>query len=173
MDVTISRATESDWHIIESVFADAVERQKNENPLTRWTADTIKRENLMPDFGIECFSIAYVEGKPAGVIAITDENSYVYPDIPKGKSLFIRWLAVKQEFAKAKISTRLIDYAKDMCTTQYLPLLLEIQRIRKVQEFYLSHGFRICGKFFDKRTPALLQQLIWDGDNLVSNATGS
>lgn len=162
MNISIYQATEADGETIHSILLDAVERQKNENPLTSWTEETIQRSNLMPDFGIECFFIAYVDSNPAGLIAITKTNKYVYPDIVEGESLFIRWIAVKREFAKLGISTKLIDYAKNMLlASKGESIRLEIQRIRKVQDFYLSQGFNICGKFFDKRTPALLYQLIW------------
>lgn len=51
----IRTANRDDWDKIHEVLEDAVDRQKNGNPLIAWTMDTIKKENILDDFPIDDF----------------------------------------------------------------------------------------------------------------------
>lgn len=66
--LNIKSANADDWDKIYEVLDDAVERQKNVNPLIAWTMDTIKKENILDDFPISDFFIAFDDTEPVGIM---------------------------------------------------------------------------------------------------------
>ncbi|WP_373854702.1 GNAT family N-acetyltransferase [Clostridium arbusti] len=94
------------------------------------------------------FYIDYQNRVPVACIAITDLDTKYWPEIPKGKSLYIHKLAVKREFAGKGISKELINFAKHLSIRNginSLRLDCNLQR-NKLKMLYENKGFIYAGK---------------------------
>ena len=144
--ISITPATQNDTPIIEEILLDAVNwLDATGKPL--WRKDQITWERLSKDFAASDFQIAYVDGKPAGCMAVIDYDPIVWPHIEKGKSLFIHKLAVKRFAAGQGISSALIAYAKTMCVDRelaHLRLDCDLGRA-SLRALYESNGFTCVG----------------------------
>lgn len=161
----IRPANRDDWDKIHEVLEDAVERQKNGNPLIAWTMDTIKKENILDDFPIEDFFIAFDDLEPVGIIAVTDEHQRVYPHIGKGQSLYVRWFVVKRKAKGSNVAQTLLNLAINSSLKRRLPLRLETNRFnKKLVQYYKSKGFVEDGRYFDEKWRAHQQLFLYKSE---------
>lgn len=159
----IRTANRDDWDKIHEVLEDAVDRQKNGNPLIAWTMDTIKKENILDDFPIDDFFIAFNGTEPVGIIAVTDEHRRVYPHIEKGQSLYVRWFVVKRKVKGSDVAQTLLNLAINRSLEEKLPLRLETNRFnKKLVEYYKSKGFVEDGRYFDEKWRAHQQLFLYN-----------
>ena len=145
--MTIRRAAEADIPAIEEILADAV-RWMDENGLHRWemrnvTWAALSRYDQAHDFYIACEGVT-----PAACMAVVDDDSSFWPDIPKGESLFLHKVAVKRAFAGRGISKQLIDFAKEIaCTRGIRAIRLDCHQDRnKVRALYERKAFAVWRK---------------------------
>lgn len=150
----IRTANRDDWDKIHEVLEDAVDRQKNGNPLIAWTMDTIKKENILDDFPIDDFFIAF-----------TDEHRRIYPHIEKGQSLYVRWFVVKRKVKGSDVAQTLLNLAINRSLEEKLPLRLETNRFnKKLVEYYKSKGFVEDGRYFDEKWCAHQQLFLYKSE---------
>ena len=143
-NITIKQANENDIPVIEDILLDAVNWLESINqPL--WNAEQIKWERLSKQFSPDNFYIAYINNEPAGCMALVDYDPFFWPDIDKGKSLFIHKLAVKRFASNKGISTALFEYAVNKCREKNIKTLrLDTDGNRKkVVNLYKNFGFDI------------------------------
>ena len=98
--VDIITATEQAIPVIEDILLDSG-RWPDPAGKAIWREDQIKWERLSREFRASDFHIALLDGKPAGCVAVVDVDPIFWPEIEKGRSLFIHKLAVKR-FAAGK-----------------------------------------------------------------------
>ncbi len=158
MDIRIRRATVRDIPIVEGILLDAVEwLERIGNPL--WTRTQATWDWLSQSFEIGDFCIATIDDEPIGCMALADSDRVVWPQIPKGQSLFIHKLAVKRCAAGQGVSAALIDYAKRACIQRGIHILrLDTQYSNdKLRGLYERHGFVFAGRtlLYDKYDVAL------------------
>jgi len=111
--ITVSYAAEPDIPAIESVYADVVDWLDGRG-LSQWSKDHVTWAGLTGHFGYRLgdFCVASLDGTPAGCMILMDHDPLFWPEIEKGRSLYIHKLAVKRFAAKKGVSAALIDYAK-------------------------------------------------------------
>ena len=142
--VEIIRASEKKIPIIEDILLDCV-RWLDSIGQPLWREEQVKWMRLSKDFEASDFYITLLDGKPAACMAIVDYDPEFWPDIEKGKSLFIHKLAVKRFAAGKGISDALISHAKTMCIEKGISFLrLDCHAlIPKQRAVYERNGF-IC-----------------------------
>jgi GNAT superfamily N-acetyltransferase len=141
--ITIKQAEDADIPIIENILTDTVVWLDSiGEPM--WNVNQVQWECLSKDFSASNFHIAYLDGVPAGCVALIDYVDY-WVDLVKGESLVINKLAVKRFAAGKGVSSALISYAKSMCTkigVSTLRLGCPQERY-KLRALYERNGF-IC-----------------------------
>jgi len=142
--VKIVTASEKDIPVIEDILLDTV-RWLDSIGKPLWREGQVKWERLSKDFALSDFRIALLDGIPAACAAVVDHDPEFWPDIEKGRSLFIHKLAVKRLAAGKGLSGALIDHAKDMCVDRGIPMLrLDCHAlIPKLRAVYERNGF-VC-----------------------------
>ena len=151
--ISIIQAREADIPVIEGVLLDAV-NWLTEMGQPLWGADEVTWESLSasPQHGsnyvsgnykADDFYIAYLDGAPAGCMALIDYDPFFWPGVRRGESLFIHKLAVKKAARKSGASGALIDFAKEQCAARGVnSLRLDTDATRpKTRAFYERHGF--------------------------------
>lgn len=144
----IKQAGENDILIIEEILLDSVIWMKKNKLQNQWDEESIKWNSLSKDYQINDFYINYQNRVPVACIAITDLDTKYWPEIPKGKSLYIHKLAVKREFAGKGISKELINFAKNLSIRNginSLRLDCNLQR-NKLKMLYENEDFIYAGK---------------------------
>ena len=144
----IKQAEEHDILAIEEILLDSVMWMKKNNLQNQWNENSIKWNFLSKDYQINDFYIYYHNGMPVGCIAITDLDTKYWPEIPKGKSLYIHKLAVKRVGAGKGVSKELINFAKNLSLKNGIDTLrldCNLQR-NKLRMLYENEGFIYAGK---------------------------
>ena len=142
--IEIRKASEADIPVIEDILLDVVNwLDSTGNSL--WTKEQVSWKRLSKDFSPEDFCIAYLDGEPAGCMALVDYDPLFWPEIPKGESLFIHKLAVKRRAAGKGVANALIGFAKDECIKRNMDYIrLDCHQFRyKVRKIYENEGF-VC-----------------------------
>lgn len=140
----IKQATIEDTSVIEEILFDAIEWMRRNKLDNLWNEQNSSWQSLSKQYKINQFYICYVDGKPAGCVAITDYDKKYWPDLKTKEALFIHKLAVKREFAGNGVSTQLIEYAKKMAENQNIKdVRLDCNRDRKkLRSLYEKQGFK-------------------------------
>lgn len=144
----IKQAEEHDFLVIEEILLDAVTWMEKNNLQNQWNENNTKWDSLSKDYTINDFYIDYHNGVPVGCIAITDLDTKYWPEIPKGKSLYIHKLAVKRVSAGKGVSKELINFAKNLSLKKginSLRLDCNLQR-KKLRMLYENEGFIYAGR---------------------------
>jgi len=123
IDITIKQACINDIKAIEEIYLDVVNWLDSINkPL--WSKEQVSKERLLKDFLPEEFYIAYINNNPAGCMVLQDYAPFFwFEPIEKGKSLFLRRLAVKRFASGKNFSRYLLDYAVNKCREQNIKTL--------------------------------------------------
>ena len=142
--ITIKQATESDIPIIEDIMNDVITFLDSIGQ-PQWVKENVTQQGLAKYFTIDNFYIAYIDKIPMGCLAIVDYDPTFWPDIEKGKSLYIHKLAVKRCGAKKGVSKALIDFVKAMSVELGInQVRLDTHQLRpKVRAVYEKQGF-VC-----------------------------
>jgi len=140
--VEIITASPIDTAIIEDILRDSV-RWLDAIGQSMWREDQITWVRLSRDFSISDFRIALLDGVPAACMAVVDHDPVFWPDVKKGRSLFIHKLAVKRFAAGKGLSDALIADAKAMCVDRGIAALrLDCAQDRpKLRTVYERNGF--------------------------------
>ena len=142
--IKIITASERDIPAIEEILLDAVRWLEGiGKPL--WREDDVRWNRLSLQFAASDFHIALLYGRPAACMAVVDHDPVLWPEIPKGQSLFIHKLAVKRFAAGKGLSAALIAHAKSMCIDREIPVLrLDCHSLMpKLRAVYERNGF-VC-----------------------------
>ena len=141
--ISIRNAEEKDKKIIESIMQNTI-AWLEEFEISQWSAQELRWESLSKIFTIQDFHIAYLNGVPAGCMALVDYDHLFWPEVPKGESLFLHKLAVVDWARKSGISRAMIDYFKEQGRVRGVAALqLETDPERpKLRSFYEQHGFQ-------------------------------
>ena len=148
----IKQAEEQDTLVIEEILFDALIWMEKNNLQNQWNEKSIKWNSLSKNYKISDFYIDYQNGVPVGCIAITDLDSEYWPEIQKGKSLYIHKLAVKRVIAGKGVSKELINFAKKLSVKNGIDSLrldCNLQR-NKLRMLYENEGFIYAGKIKSK-----------------------
>lgn len=144
----IKQAEERDTLVIEEILLDAVMWMEKNKLQNQWNKNSIKWDSLSKDYEINNFYIDYQNGVPVGCMAITDSDTNYWPEIPKGKSLYIHKLAVKRVAAGKGVSKELINFAKNLSLKNNINSLRLDCNLRrdKLRMLYENEGFIYSGK---------------------------
>jgi len=140
--ISIRRATQEDIPIIEAILLDAVTWLRQiDQPL--WGETEVRWPRLERNYTIPDFHIATLDGAPAGCMALTDHDPWIWTEVAKGESLFIHKLAVVRSAAGQGVADALIEYAKQSCRERGIPALrLDCAQDReKLRAVYERNGF--------------------------------
>jgi len=140
--ITIKQAGEKDIPIIEDILLDAC------NHFGIWSKERISWTGLSTEFTPEDFHIAYIDGNPAGCMALQDSAPFFWTDkTEKGEALYLRRLAVKRCEGGRNFSKYLLEYAVNQCREKNIKTLrLDTGADReKLMQLYESFGF-VCEK---------------------------
>lgn len=157
--IMVKQANECDIPIIEEILMDAVNWMSINGLQNQWNESNVKWSNLSKYFKISDFYISYQNGLPTACIALTDYDPTYWPNMPKGKSLYLHKVAVKRMFAGKGFSKELIDFAKNLAISNNINAIrLNCNQHRnKLRAVYENEGF-ICVEekiFFEKYDTAL------------------
>ena len=141
--ITIRQATAADIPVIESILANTIDWLAAEGLMRVWVKENVTWEALSKDYSVEDFHIAFLYGEPAGCMSLWDIDTFFWPEVPKGETLFLHKLAVVQNARKTGVSTALMDYFKAEGRARGMASVsLETNaRNPKQRLFYESHGF--------------------------------
>jgi len=141
-EITIRRAGCADVSSIEDIYQDCV-RWTDQTASSLWTADDMTWEKLSTAFHPGDFHIAFLNKKPAGCMILLDHDPFFWPDVKKGRALFIHKLAVCETARKTGLGNALINYAKGLGLSQGADAIrLDCDASRdKLRAFYERHGF--------------------------------
>lgn len=139
----IRQAECSDIPIIEDILLDAVNYLRQAHLENQWNETNIKWDHLCSSYKIENFYIACDNNIPVGCMALTDYDEKYWPEIEKGKSLYLHKLAVKRKFLGKGFSNELINFAKQLAFSKGVNALrLDCNYHRKrLRKFYEDAGF--------------------------------
>ena len=143
----VKRAKVFEIPFIEDILLDAVYWMEKNGLQNQWNEANVKWSNLSKSYKITDFYISYQNGEPAACMALTDYDPTYWPEIPKGKALYLHKLAVKREYAGRGCSKELIDYAKALAYKNNIPSIrLDCNRHRtRLRAIYEKEGF-VCVK---------------------------
>jgi GNAT superfamily N-acetyltransferase len=141
--IAIRQADLGDTSIIEDILLDVVQWLDSNN-MHQWERKNVLWEHLQQFYRVDDFCLAYSEKNPVGCMALTDYDPVFWPDIPRGKSLFIHKMGVKRIARGKGVFDALIGYAKDSCIKRGIPWIhIDCHQSRtKVRALYEKHGFR-------------------------------
>lgn len=144
MEFMIRKATNKDIVYIEEILQDVVLWMHDNGIGNLWNKDNIKWNHLSRMYEIGDFYIAFYKDMPVACMAITDYDSNYWNEIPKGESLYIHKLAVKRMYAGMGISTKLIDFSKNLAYRRKIETIrLDCNKQRtKLCKLYENNGFR-------------------------------
>jgi len=108
-----------------------------------WGANEVTWDALSKNYQIGDFYIAYTNGIPSGCMALIDHDSFFWPDVKKGESLFVHKLAVKKAARKSGVADALMETFKEQGAIRGAKTLrLDTHALRpKLRAFYERHGF--------------------------------
>lgn len=111
--LTYKQANEADIPIIEDILFDVTDYfERIGDP--QWRKYDVTWPGLAVYFRIEDFCIAYLDNAPIGCMVILDQDSYFWPEIPKGESLYIHKLAVKRAHSGQGFALEMLDHVKSL-----------------------------------------------------------
>ena len=107
-----------------------------------WDEEDVRWEGLCKRYALQDFCIAYKDGQPAACMALSDSDA-LWPDVPKGESLFLHKIAVKRAFAGQGLTDALIGFAKCVAHARGIHALrLDCAADRaKLRALYERNGF--------------------------------
>lgn len=141
-EITIRQAKTEDIHIIENILLDTV-NWLNEMKHPLWGAGEVSWNTLSKNYQIGDFYIAYSDGIPSGCMALVDYDTFFWPDVKKGESLFIHKLAVIKSSRKSGVADTLMDFFKKQGAEREIKTLRLVTHalLPKLRAFYERHGF--------------------------------
>jgi GNAT superfamily N-acetyltransferase len=143
LKVVIQQAREADAKAVSEILLEAASWLRQQN-MTMWRDNELVHERLAADVANGFFFIGRIEGQSAGVIKFQLEDRLFWPDMPRGESAYVHRLAVRRQFAKGTVSTRLLSWAVNRTRElgrPYLRLDCEASRA-KLRAIYERFGFR-------------------------------
>ncbi len=140
----IKQAQVNDIAIIENILLDTID-WLNEMGQPLWSTEDVKWSTLAKSYHIADFYIAFLNGKPAGCMALVDYDPFFWPDVGKSEALMIHKLAVTKAARKTGVADALINYAKGEGSRRKVSSIrLDCHQYRdKLRAFYEQHGF-VC-----------------------------
>lgn len=141
----IRQANKKDIPVIEEILLDAVMWMHKEGFDNLWNESNTKWNELSKNYKIEDFYISYDKEIPTACMALTEYDATYWPNVPKGKSLYIHKLAVKRAYAGKSSSRELFNFAKNLAYKYQIPAIrLDCnQQRQKLRELYEKNGF-VC-----------------------------
>ena len=141
-DITIIQAQDDDIIIVENILLDAV-NWLNEMGQPLWGENEVRWDALSINYRIDDFFVAYIDGNPAGCMALVDYDPFFWPDVKRGESMFIHKLAVTKAARKSGAADALMDFFKRQGAERGVKTLrLDTHALRpKLRAFYERHGF--------------------------------
>lgn len=168
-DIIIKQAQENDIHIIEEIMIDVVNFLDSIGQ-PQWERQNVSWQGLSRYFKIDNFYIASIDDSPVGCFALIDYDPTFWPNVAKGKSLFIHKLAVKRCGSKQGVSKALIDFAKMQAIKE---IRLDTHQFRtKVRTIYECEGFICVGEkcLYEKYHTAFY---IWKAEYNIIHIVGA
>lgn len=111
MTLNIREAKPSDALMIASVLQEAAQWLDG-GGRSLWSAAEISVERVSRDASAGLFYVASEGGRLAGAMKFQLEDAWFWPEILPGTSAFVHKLAVRREWAKTGLSTKLLSYAR-------------------------------------------------------------
>ncbi|MDR1692064.1 MAG: GNAT family N-acetyltransferase [Oscillospiraceae bacterium] len=144
--ITIEQASSGDIAVLERVLLDTV-TWLNDKGTPLWGASEVTWDALSKKYSASDFYLAYLDGAPAGCMALIEDDPFFWPDVPPDESLFLHKLAVTKAARKLGVSDALMDFSKSEGVRRgKTTLRLDTHALRpKVRAFYERHGFRHVG----------------------------
>jgi len=168
--IQIRQAMESDVSAIEEIMLDVVDFFASIGQ-PQWKRETVSWQALSQYLEITSFYMAYVNDMAVGCMALGDNAHSFWPEIAKGRSLFINKLAVKRCAAKQGVSQALINFAKEQAVVRGMnEVRLDVNQFKdKVRAFYEKEGF-VCvdEKCMNGKYPAAFY--VWKAELLIRKA---
>jgi len=141
-EIRIKKAIETDTETVASILQEAANWLVCKGtPL--WRADELTPDKIREDVRRGMFWIAKCGDYPAGCVRFQLQDPLFWPDVSQDESAFIHRLAVRPEFSGGRVSTALIEWAKQEARRhgrKYLRLDCEA-KTKKLCEVYEKRGF--------------------------------
>lgn len=109
--MNIQQAQPSDAPMIAFVLQEAAQWLDG-GGRSLWSAAEISDERVLQDTSAGLFHVAREGQSLAGVMKFELEDAWFWPEILPGTSAFVHKLAVRREWAKTGLSTKLLSYAR-------------------------------------------------------------
>ncbi|MGE8131878.1 GNAT family N-acetyltransferase [Methylobacterium sp. NPDC080182] len=140
----IEISSRHDVPAVVSILKEADEWLSGNNQ-SLWTANEIGFERITQDVDAGKYYAAYKNMQIAGVMRLEKEDTYFWPEISPGTSIYVHKLAVRRVWAGKGVSEALLNYAKIfarelMCDYVRLDCFANRERLRL---FYEKNGFSL------------------------------
>ena len=145
--IEIVTASKENIVFIESILQDAAQwLREMGQPI--WRDEQVSWAHLSKDYRPSDFYLALFDGIPAACMGILDYDPTFWPNIEKGKSLYIHKLAVKRFAAGHGLADALIAQAKSLCRDRGISSLrLDCPQDRPyLHSLYQKHDFVHVGE---------------------------
>lgn len=143
LQLVIQQAHAAETTVVSEILLEAASWLRQQN-MTMWRDNELVHESIAADVANGLFLIGRVDGQSAGVIKFQLEDPLFWPDVPRGESAYVHRLAVRRQYAKGIVSTRLLSWAVERTRElgrPYLRLDCEASRPR-LRAVYERFGFR-------------------------------
>ena len=164
----ITQATKEDIPAILEMYKHRV-LYNNEHGIPQWTLDEVTWEEFEKTYTIEDYFVGKVNGEVACGMFIVDVDDLYWPEIEKGKYLYLHKICVDPAYAKLGYSDLMIEYFKNKGKSEgHKEVRLDVREKKaKLRQMYERHGFQLVrtGQFVPTFTTALYQyKFSWDED---------
>ena len=145
--VVIRQAGEQDIPAIEGILLDCV-NWLNAMGQPLWEERETRWAFLSTRYKVEEFSVASLDGKPAGCMVLTKHRPFYWLDEDATDSLFLHKLAITNAARHTGMGNRLLAHAKQQATVRGASAIrLDCEKYRpKQRAFYERHGFECIGE---------------------------
>ena len=169
----ITKATTEDIPAILEMYRRRV-LYNNAHGIPQWRLADVTWEAFSQLYTIDDYYVGKCNGEVVCGLFIIDVDKLYWPDVDKGKYLYLHKICVDPAHAKKGYSDAMITYFKDKGRKEGYPeVRLDVREKKvKLREMYERNGFRLVtiGQFVPEFTTALYHYVYaWEQEKQLSN----
>jgi len=146
--ISIRQAENDDLELVASLLEESA-RFLIDAGMQLWGLEQVTPETIAPHVADHLYWIAEVDGTAAGCLRFQLTDDVCWPDLPVKDAAYVHRLAVRRKFAGRRVSTFMLDWAKEHARSlnrRVLRLDCDSERPKLIR-LYKSHGFHWHSQF--------------------------